>query len=173
MKVKIHTCIIILLSILCMNCLAGENHKITSETDFPVAIIQNWLHQNSEAVEVCVYREQWIAPTDKKPKGMLIKFATITRIHKGSLKVGEKISLSYLIEYSRDQWQKEAILRPNRISQVDGELMVSIFNKKDTKRNNGFWDTGDTISRFPFNGQFHKAFLFEKLRDPKLKGKPH
>lgn len=152
---------------------AQNNGIELNEELFPVAIVQNWLHQNTEVVEVCVFREQWIAPTAERPKGMLLKYATITRVHKGTVKVGERVVLTSLFEFAADSWKRESRLRPSRVSMVDGELMVSMFSKTDTKKEDGYWDVGDDICRFPLEGEFYQAFLFEKKRDSTLKGKSH
>ena len=101
---------------------------------------------------------------------MLLKFATITRVHKGNVKVGDQIILPYLFEYPKDQWEREANLRPNRISMVDGELLVSMFSVKDSPEDDGYKNVGYDICRFSFDSEFYKAFLIEKKRDPKLKG---
>ena len=149
-----------------------EKGELT-EDDYPVAIVQNWLHQNSEVVEICVFREQWIAPTAERQKGMLVKFATITRLYKGSVKVGERVTLAYLFEYPAGEWEREARRRPSRVSMVDGELMVSMFDKEGIQKRDGYWDTGDIISRFPFGSDFHRTFESEEKRDSKLEGAPH
>lgn len=140
---------------------------------YALPMVQNWLHQCSEAVDVCVFREQWVAPAKKMPKGMLLKFGTITVVHKGTVKVGERIVMAYLFEYPAKDVEREARLRPDRVSMVDGELHVVIFDKKDTKFINGYWDVGDITSKFSHDDDFHRAFLIEKKRDPHLKGIPN
>lgn len=138
--------------------------------DHAIPMVQNWLHQCSEAVDVCVFREQWIAPSEKMPKGMLLKFGTITFVHKGSVKVGERVVMAKLFEYPSESVEREARLRPDRVSLVDGELHVVIFDKKDTTLENGYWDVDDTISTFKFDDDFHRAFQSIKKMDPELKG---
>lgn len=141
--------------------------------DLPVhaiPMVQNWLHQCSEAVDVCVFREQWIAPSEKMPKGMLLRFGTITYVHKGSVKVGERVVMAMLVEYPPESVAREARLRPDRVSLVDGELHVVIFDKKTTKFENGYWDVQDTINRFSFDDYFYRAFQSIKKTDPELKG---
>jgi hypothetical protein len=162
-----------LIAIVAVFALASSNLWAEGEQKLPeyvLPVLQNWLTYNTEVVEACVFREQWIAPTEKIPKGMLLKFGTITRVHKGSVKVGHRIVLPYLFEISVGTWEQEARLRPDRISMVDGELMISMFNKKDSPEENGYRNVGDDISRFPFGSEFHKAFLIEQDRDPKLEG---
>jgi hypothetical protein len=152
---------------------AQASEKDQKLPDYALPVVQNWLSQNSEVVEVCVFREQWIAPTKEIPKGVLLKFATITSIHKGSVKVGNRVVLTCLFEYPRTEWQREARLRPSRVSMVDGELMVCMFDKQRTPHKDGYWDVGSDISRFTFDDEFHQAFLLEKKRDPKLAGIPN
>ncbi|HEX8372949.1 MAG TPA: hypothetical protein VF585_09225 [Chthoniobacterales bacterium] len=136
-------------------------------------VLRNWLHQKSEVVEVCIFREEWKEPTEQLPKGRLFEYATITRVHKGSMKVGDRVVLRAYIEYARSEWKREAGLRPSRISLVDGELRVVIFDRKDTPQTNGYWDVGADISRFSFDEEFYQAFQFEQKRDPSLVGAPH
>ena len=138
-----------------------------------IPMVQNWLHQCSEAVDICVFREQWIAPSKELPKGMLLKFGTITYVHKGSVKVGERVVMATLVEYPPENVTREARLRPNRVSLVDGELHVVIFDKKDTKLENGYWNVQDTINTFTFDDYFYRAFQSIKKTDPKLKGEPN
>ena len=107
------------------------------------------------------------------PKGMLLKFATITSVHKGSVKAGDRVVLTYLVEYPKTEWQGEARLRPSRVSMVDGELMVCMFDKQRTPHKDGYWDVGSDICRFTFDDEFYQAFLLEKNRDPKLIGIPN
>jgi len=86
--------------------------------EYAVPVVRNWLHQNTEVVEVCVFREQWIAPTEDRPKGIMRRFPTITRVHKGTVQVGERVVLSQLVEFSPDGWEREARLRPDQVSMV-------------------------------------------------------
>ncbi|MEM7792234.1 MAG: hypothetical protein AAF546_12595 [Verrucomicrobiota bacterium] len=151
--------------------LAQEKEKKIPDHALPV--LQNWLYQNSEAVEVCVYREEWEAPTAKFKKGVLKRFATITCVHKGSVKVGDHVILTSPVEFAAGEWKREANLRPSRVSMVDGELMVVIFDREPTPKKGKYWDVGHDISRFKFGNYFHKAFLIEKKADPKLEGKPN
>lgn len=144
--------------------------------DIPVhaiPIVRNWLHQCSEAVDVCVFREQWIAPSKERPKGMLLKFGTITSVHKGSVKVGERVVMAKLFEYPSESAVREARLRPDRVSLVDGELHVVIFDKKTTELENGYWNVQDTINTFTFEDYFYRAFQSIKKTDPELKGAPN
>ena len=138
-----------------------------------IPVVQNWLHQCSEAVDVCVFREQWTAPTKERPKGMLLKFGTITYVHKGSVKVGERVMMASLFEYPSETVAREARLRPDRVSLVDGELHVVIFDKKNTTLENGYWNVQDTINRFTFDDYFYRAFKSIKKTDPELKGAPN
>ena len=138
-----------------------------------IPMVQNWLHQCSEAVDVCVYREQWIAPSKELPKGMLLKFGTITSVHKGSVKVGERVVMAKLFEYPSESVAIEARTRPDRVSLVDGELHVVIFDKKTTKQENGYWNVEDTINTFAFDDYFYRAFQSIKKTDPELKGAPN
>jgi hypothetical protein len=138
-----------------------------------IPMVQNWLNQCSEAVDICVFREQWIAPTKERPKGMLLRFGTITFVHKGSVKVGERVMMAKLVEYQLDSITREARIHPDRVSLVDGELHVVIFDKKDTELENGYWNVGDTINTFTFDDYFHHAFQSIKKTDPELKGVPN
>ena len=140
--------------------------------DHALPVLKNWLHQNSEVAEVCIFREEWKEPTDKLPKGILFQYATVTRVHKGTVKVGDRAVLTTYIEFPLAKWRGEARLRPSRVSLVDGELMLVIFNLKDTPKSNGYWDVGASISRFSFEDFFYRAFQIELKRDPSLKGAP-
>ena len=141
--------------------------------DHALPVLKNWLHQNSEVVEVCIFREEWKEPTEKFPKGMLLKYATITRVHKGSVKVGDHVVLTAYFEFSMSEWKGQARLRPSRVSLVDGELMLVMFDLKNTPQTNGYWDAGADISRFSFKDDFYRAFQIEQKRDPSLVGAPY
>lgn len=156
--------------------LATTTFADQEKVDIPphaIPTVQNWLHQCSEAVDVCVFREQWIAPSKKLPKGMLLKFGTITSVHKGSVKVGERVVMAMQVEYPSESVAREARLRPDRISLVDGELHVVIFDKKTTKQDNGYWNVEDTINTFGFDDYFYRAFQSIKKTYPELKGAPN
>jgi hypothetical protein len=140
--------------------------------DYALPVLKNWLHQNSEVVEVCIFREEWKEPTEKFPKGILKQYATITRVHKGNVKVGDHVVLTAYIEFSLPEWKRQAGLHPSRVSLVDGELMLVMFDLKRTPQTNGYWDAGADISRFSFEDDFYRAFQIELKRDPSLVGAP-
>ena len=154
-----------------LNAQGAEAQQELPEHALPV--LKNWLHQNSEVVEVCIFREEWKEPTEKFPKGILLRYATITRVHKGSVEVGDRVVLTAYIEFSVSEWKRQARLRPSRVSLVDGELMIAMFDLKDTTKTNGYWDAGADISRFSFNDDFYRAFQIEQKRDPSLVGAPN
>ncbi len=86
--------------------LAAIGFARSGPADLPphaIPILQNWLYQCSEAVEICVYREQWVVPSEEMPKGMLLKFGIITYVHKGSVEVGERVVMATLVEYGAGQ----------------------------------------------------------------------
>jgi hypothetical protein len=56
---------------------------------------------------------------------------------------------------------------------VDGELMLVMFDLKDTSQTNGYWDAGADISRFSLKDYFYRAFQIEQKRDPSLVGAPN
>lgn len=149
---------------------AGETPKLP---DHALPVLQNWLHQNSEVVEVCVFREEWKAPTERVPKGILTRFGTITRVHKGEVKVGERVAFASLVEFPPSDWKREARLRPSRTSLVDGEMMIVMFSRAECENQDGYWNVGSDISRFSFDDPFYQAFQLEKKRDPKLRGIPN
>ena len=147
---------------------ANENKQ--ELPDYALPVLQNWLTYSPEVVEVCVFREEWIAPTKDFPKGKLLEYGTITHVHKGNVTVGERVIMTTYIEYSRENWQREAKLRPSRVSMVDGEIVFRMFDKKDSTIKDGYYDIGSSICHFTFNSEFHQAFIMEKERDPKLMG---
>ena len=139
-----------------------------------IPVMQDWLHSRSEAVEACVFREEWRAPTKQFPKGVLTRYATISRVHKGTVNVGERIVLSSPVEYETDTWQRKARRRPNRVSMVDGELIVVLFERTNAlEKKDGYWQIGHIVSCFPFGSDFHRGFEQERKRDPQLRGRGH
>lgn len=138
--------------------------------DHVLPVLRNWLHGNSEVVEVCIFREEWKEPTQEFWKGTLLRYATITRVHKGNVKVGEQVVLTDYYEYSPSTWKGEARRRPSRTSLVDGELMLVMFNREDVRKKDKYLDVGDDVDRFSFDDDFYRAFQFELKRDPALVG---
>ena len=153
-----------------------QQGQAVDEPDLPeyaVPVLQNWLHQNSEAVEVCVFRREWKAPTEKFPKGIMHQYATITHVHKGEIKVGQRVKLTAYIEYPRNEWRKQAELKPDSVTYVEGDLMVVMFSREDIIKVDDYWDVGADISRFSFDDVFYRVFQLEQKRDPELRGMPH
>ncbi len=160
-----------LYSFLALFLLVGASAGAEEELpEHAIPVLRNWLYQNEDVVEVCVFREKWVAPTNDFPKGILLRYGTITRVHKGKLSVGDKVYLTSYIEFPAKEWKQEAKLRPDRVSLVDGELVVAMFSASDTKKTDGYWDVGDGVCRFSFDDYFYRAFQSELRRDRSLKG---
>ena len=150
----------------------GASHAAEDKLpEHAISVLRNWLHQNEDVVEVCVYREKWTAPTSDFPKGVLLRYGTITSVHKGELSVGDKVFLTSYFEFPAKEWKREAGLRPDRVSLVDGELAVVMFSASESKKLDGYWDVGDDICRFSFDDYLYRAFQSEIQRDKSLKGK--
>ena len=141
--------------------------------DHVLPVLQNWLSQNEDVVEVCVFREEWESPTERSPKGILLRYGTITRIHKGNLKVGDQLVMTSYVEFSRAELVDLPIEIPERFNSSLGELLVVMLTADESKKRNDYWDAGADISRFSFTDYFYRAFLVELERDSTLAGKPN
>ena len=139
--------------------------------DHAVPVLQNWLSQNEDVVEVCVFREEWKSPTEQFPKGTLLRYGTIKRTHKGNLKVGDQLVMTAYVEFSRAELVDLPIDIPERFNGSVGELFVVMLTADESGKKNGYWDAGADISRFSFTNYFYRAFLLELERDSTLAGK--
>ena len=161
--------ILIAFALLSISNLCAED--LDSLPKHAVPVLQNWLSQNEDVVEVCVFREEWESPTERFPKGILLRYGTITRIHKGNLKVGGQLVMTSYVEFSRAELVDLPINIPKRFNSSLGELVVVMLTADESEKRNDYWDAGADISRFSFTHYFYRAFLMELERDPTLAGR--
>ena len=55
------------------------------------------INENRVIVDICIYEQQWIGPTNEFPKGRLIKRAVVTEVYKGT-----DVSLGDKLEFEED-----------------------------------------------------------------------
>ena len=60
--------------------------------------LQNYIEHNSIIVDICVYEQSWIPPSAAFAKGRLVQRAVVTNVHRGTLRIGDKIEYTHLIE---------------------------------------------------------------------------
>jgi len=57
------------------------------------------INENRVIVDICIYEQQWISPTQEFPKGRLIKRAVVTEVYKGTdVALGAKLEFDEIAD---------------------------------------------------------------------------
>ena len=86
------------------------------------------INENRVIVDICIYEQQWIGPTNEFPKGRLIKRAVVTEVYKG-----EDISLGDKLEFDEDS-EELPVRFKDFTSSIAGELMTLFSIQGPTSR---------------------------------------
>lgn len=89
--------------------------------------LQNYIEHNSIIVDICVYEQSWIPPSADFAKGRLVQRAVVTNVHRGPLRVGDRIEYIHFIEES------SLFLGPFTAT-VPGKLRTFFYDPEDSER---------------------------------------
>lgn len=126
--------------------------------------IQNYLKHNDTVVDIAIFQQSWKEPSKDFPKGQLTMRAVVTHAHKGTLKIGDKVEFTYLIEEAPKFFDPFT-------STVEGKLKVLFFSLSDSTKSEGYQViSGDAHWGFSrtdtsqADKAFQKAFALEMTK---------
>lgn len=121
-------------------------------------------------VDICIYEQEWIPPTEEDWKGTIVMRAVVTGVHKGDVPIGTKLQYEHYVEDSPK-------LFGHFRSVVEGELMVFFFSRKDSTLKDGKY-TIEGDGHYGFNklddkagSGYIEAFQKELKTNPELQPK--
>lgn len=118
--------LILLVALLPMLSFAGPNLEEAKKNGM-WETLQNYIEHNSIIVDICVYEQSWIPPSADFTKGRLVQRAVVTNVHRGTLRVGDRIEYIHFIEES------PRFLGPFTAT-VPGKLRTFFYEPEDSER---------------------------------------
>lgn len=135
--------------------------------------LQNYIEHNSIIVDICVYEQSWIPPSAAFTKGRLVQWAVVTNVHRGTLRVGDRIEYTHFIEES------PRFLGPFT-STVPGKLRTFFYDPEEPEQvvdgllkieGDGHWGFDRVGDAGSGGSAFAALFELELKTHPKLKSK--
>jgi hypothetical protein len=133
--------------------------------------LQTYIEHNSIIVDICVYEQSWIPPSAGLTKGRLVQRAVVTNVHRGTLRVGDKIEYTHFIE------DAPRFLGPFT-STVPGKLRTFFYDPEEPEQvvdgllkieGDGHWGFDRVGDAGSGGSAFAALFELELKTHPKLK----
>jgi hypothetical protein len=129
--------------------------------------LQNYIEHNKVIVDICLFEQEWVPPSEQFPKGQLIQRAVVTHVHTGPWKVGQRIEYVHYIEDAPRYFGRFT-------STVPGLLKTFFYDPDGSEINQGGVIKIDGDGHWGFRrveDVFAQLFALELQSNPKLKPK--